>query len=252
MRRVAFFVAGLVLAGFPLCFVPDVGMAGERTHISVPAGSLVSVDSLSGLTLETSVRRLSRVIEWGDTARDLDGWCWTVGLGYSPWPFLRFGAFAGTAAAEVDEREGSYGFLWGVHSSIAMLEYVLDESPVFGRVKAIRFMTDLEYRRARPDIDRDDILIEETTIAPHVVYALNLRGPRRWHPYTLLGVAVRGGVVFSVVDAEIDDQSFEESNRMGLLLGVDMQFNDEVALRLTSHLYSEDDLTIGASVGYYF
>jgi hypothetical protein len=232
--------------------------AEEQTHISVPAGSLMSVDTLNGLTMESSVRFLGREIEWNGTVWGLDGWWWSVGLGYSPAPFLRLGALAGAATADVDlregdySREGDYGLLWGLNSSVALLEYVLEESPVFGHLKAIRFLADLEYLHAEPGVDGDDITVEEIVFAPHVVYAVNLRGAERWHPYEPLGVAVRGGIVWSSVNADIDDHSFDEANSFGLLLGADMQFNERIALRLTSRIFSEDDYTLSSSLGYYF
>lgn len=240
------------LSALVAIILADASMAAERSQISVPAESIVTVDSLSGVSVESSVRTLSRQIEWGGTVLDLDGLYWTAGVAWSPLPYILLGGFAGGATADMESREGDYGLIWGVESSIAVLEYVLAESPVFGRTKAVRFMADIEFLRAEPDLDGNDITIEEVTLAPHVVYAVNLRGAKRWHPHGLLGVAIRGGVVVSSMAADIDGHSFEETNSFGLLFGADMQFNNEIRLRLTSHLFGEDDMMIAAGLGYHF
>lgn len=226
--------------------------AAPRTEISVPVDSLVRVDDLTGITIEGAVRSLGRDVEWKDSAFELDGWYGFAGVAFSPVDMLRLGAFAGAATLDMGSRDGDYGLLWGLNASLNLVDFVLDESPVFGKKKWIRLMADMEYLRAEPSMDGVDVSLDEFTVAPHVTYAVNFQGADRWHPVTLLGAAIRGGMVFSKIDAEIAEQTYEEVNDFGVMMGVDLQFNEEIGLKLTSYLFADDDMSIDVRFGYYF
>jgi len=196
---------------------------------------------------------MDRSCNQGELNYQIEGWFLSTGLGFSPLPFVRIGGLAGVAAVRTAlNDENSYGFLWGVNSSVDLLGFVLDESPVYGEMEAFHIITEFEYIRAEAEMVTETSTLEEFTIAPQLVYTRNLRGARRWDPYGLLGVTLRVGGVLLSSESNSDAYPLELNNEIGLLLGTDMQFDGEAVLHMTVHVFEEDNMTIYASLGYYF
>ena len=196
---------------------------------------------------------MDRSSDEGGLGYQIEGWFLSTGLGFSPLPFIRVGGLAGVATVRTAlNDENSYGFFWGVNSSVDLFGVVLDESPVYGEMEAFHIITTFEYIRAEAEMVTETTTLEELTIAPQLVYTRNLRGAKRWHPYGLLGVTLRVGGVLLSSDSNSDEYPLELTDEVGLLLGTDMQFDGEAVLHVTAHVFEEDNMTIYASLGYYF
>ncbi len=173
----------------------------------------------AGITYEREHRQL-RIVN----VEDLEARRLGVFITHSPLPWLLLEGGAGTAIAEIDGREASYGVDWRGGIKIGLLEHILEQSPVRGTIQLFRLDISSDYRRARSNFSDADFFWQEWRFMPSVTYLETLDTLRRQRRFQPESTAIHLGMLFSRIHGRHGGVSLSENRNFGLRAGGDIRF----------------------------
>lgn len=190
----------------------------------------------------------SRELSAGGASDNLDTRRLRVFVTHAPWSWLTLSAGLGAAEAKFIGPRGEYGLDWSVGARLGLVEQVLQDSPVRGRTRLLRFDLGTDFRRGQSDHSSADLSWTEWRLLPQVTYLESLT---RHMGYRLLHadvVMLHAGLVFSRLDARYQGVTWRESRDFGLRLGGGIQLLDGVTLFADTVWYRTSENVISAGM----
>ena len=278
-------IGGWALAGW--------AQAGEMQPTS---RALIELDRAPGWNLGAQLRAGRRRLEVEEDRLALDIRQFTVRIGVRPLPILHTWGELGAGQAErrgrdlgpvengghgewryAEDDKGSAGLVWGVGAGLAMFEYVLRSSPVFGNQESLALDVLTTYRVSESDLPPlrrfrfdsvaadfvsdpvagdtgEDLTLrwKDTRLAALFTYRLNRYGEVTWRGYEPTGYAIWGGPLYTRTTGSYGNQSISETHDFGVWLGFDVRFPSNWLAQVSLQWMNDDDREVLLSVNRYF
>lgn len=176
----------------------------------------------------------------------------TANCGYTPTDWLQVRGAVGEVDPDFAGLDGEYGLTWMAGVRAGLLDFVLDESPVVGRKQIARLQAELLYRRSSSHVDSDELVCQEFIVSPYVVYEVQSRAATDWHPYRPQGAAIRVGLLYSSLKADLEGTDYEENRNFGFVLGANIQLGSDVVVDGSVYAMESQDRSFELGLGYNF
>ncbi len=194
-----------------------------------------------------------REILVGGELDSLDANHFVAQLDYAVLPFAALVFQGGYSRADgLLDGDGERGVEWGVGVDFNVLEYVFDDSPVFGDLSRIGFQVKARFRSMQSNFEDSDFDWTETSIVPLVYYAVSYDRQIELHKYNPDRAAIKGGLVFNSIDGELGDSDLEENRDFGMMLGMDLMFAENWLTTVEGAFFENDDREVTIAMLYRF
>ena len=282
------------LTGMAVWLVWTVGSWGGEMQPT--AGALIELDRTPGWNLGPNLLIGQRAYEVGDEALSVDLRNITVRLGFRPMTALHVWGEMGVGQADrrgrmtdpisgdatgdqrlEEDGNGSAGLVWAVGGGLAVFEYVLRTSPMFGHQESLALDLMASYRVSESDLPplrvlrfdaaaedfvpdpaveraADDATLrwKDTRVAALFAYRLDRQADVSWRGYEPTGYALWGGPVYARTTGSYARRSLREAHDFGAWFGFDVRFPSGWLGQVGLQWMNDNDREIALSVLRYF
>jgi len=165
--------------------------------------------------------------------------------------FLTLQVEAGWVSADAGMVEGEGGFEWGVGATVALWEYVIEETSAIPRRQTLRIETDVIHRARQSTLD-EAFEWTQFTVSPVVRYTHERRAEVSWNHRMPSGVSAYAGFQHADWDITYGTREGEGNRDFAVRLGADLRIASGWVTRLDAILYNGSDRRFTIGMGYYF
>jgi hypothetical protein len=243
-----------VLALLLLLSVTGIATADGRPqgHLTAPSSAIFVVDPVQDWSFGASALWGDRELDGDRPADELNTVRWQLDIAHTVADWLQLRVNLGGARADFLGEAGDYGPAWSIGARAGILEYIIDESPVLGPMQTLRLSVDLQRDVGESDFDGEPLEWTDVTTTLLASYTLRTFEVVRQFPYRPTGTALHAGLCNSFVDVDYADESYSETSETGWTAGLDVLFGSGVVLGFDTRVFSAEEVSGRASLGYNF
>jgi hypothetical protein len=242
-----YFVAALGLG--LLCGSGGGTFAGQMRPAS---GALISSASARTLSTALTVDADTREFTISEAVTRVDAVCVMGRVGTQVAPWLHIEAGLGWTQAEVDYHQGAGALAWLVGARLAVLEQIVESSPVAGTLQSWGLALETEYKSSESSIGLTELEWYEVTVAPLLHYTVNRGHAGEAGALYVPRTALTLGVLFSHIDGDRNGTPLHNNRDFAYVAGGEAMLQHDWVGSLRVVVFGGHDRTLRFAFGRYF
>lgn len=232
-------------------FIAGCSTLRAESSLSATDEALLTLRHPQQISTSINVGTDQRELQSNDKALELDFLRATAQLGLQPVDFVNFYGKLGIIRAEASSQTGETGLRWGGGMDFNLMNFELSSSPAAGVKKSISLRFNVDYSDNQSNFD-NDFTWQEWQITPMMVYSINSKSEDRPATQQVDGTILYGGITYSDLSGELDDEDISGNRDFGGTIGVGLRAKSNWVFDIRGVFFDSHDRNLTFSTAYHF